>query len=525
MKKIILSIIALAFLVTSCDKSTLELTNPNEPGLDVLTSEVGMAKAANGVYNSLRYAEGYYFIWFALTNHNMMGDATAVSAGNFGWRWANQVSSITRTDGTVILPPEGGSQPVELDARNTRDYGSDNVYAHEWIPTYSLIAHCNLMLKNIDGANFTGTEAVINVKKSTYKAWFLWWKAYAYSRIGSMYEKGLIVNEFGELNNNYVGYAEIIAEAARIFNEAKSILSNIDESDPNYTSIMGSVIPSQMQTGKGGIITPSMFIRNINTYLARNILVNKTAAELSSAELAEIKSLSENGIKSSDKIFTVKSTDNDNTCLVYQTVWSPYRLLVGWELLSERLVQDFKSGDARYTRNIKPLPTPTFNPRGRGFSYGTRYTLHPIEAGGDYATLVHGSAEIPLATTYEENLLMLAEAEIRGGSVETGLGYIDDVRAYQTAALPAVKGTGLSKDQALEELRRERRIGLFLKNTAFYDARRWGVLKPVSQGGGRKNAVVVVNAAGDVDAGCTIDYNYRERFPVPANETDFNPMN
>jgi hypothetical protein len=525
MKKIIFSIMTLGLLFTSCDKSTLELTNPNEPGLDVLTSEVGMSKAANGVYNSLRYAEGYYFVWFVLTNHNIMGDATAVSAGNFAWRWANQVSSITKSDGTKLLPPTGGSQGTELADRNSRDFGTDNIFAHEWIPTYSLIAHCNLMLENLDKANFSGSTEVINSKKKTYRAWFLWWKGYAYSRIGSIYEKALIVNNFGELNTNYVGSSEIIAEAARNFNEAKTILATIAEDDANYLSIIGTIIPIQMQSGNGGIITPTAFIRNINTYLARNILVNKYASDLTSAELTEIKTLATNGIKSTDKIFTVKTTDNENTCLVYQSAWSPYRLLAGWEFISERLVQDFKTGDARYTRNIKPLATPRFNPSGRGLSYGTRYTLIPIESGGDYATQQAALGEIPLATTYEENMLMLAEAEIRANNIETGLGYIDDVRAYQNAGLAAVKGTGLTKDQALEELRRERRIGLFLKNTAFYDARRWGILKPVAQGGGRTNAVVVTSAAGAVDAGCTIDYNYREWFPVPANETDFNPIN
>lgn len=526
MKKIIISLFALTLLVSSCDKESLELTNPNEPGLDVLTSEVGMSKAGSGIYNSLRNVNDYYFIWFALTNHNMMGDITTVSAGNFGWRWANQVSSITKSDGTKLLPPTGGSQATELDARNSRDYGSDNVYAHEWIPMYSLIAHCNLMLENVEMANFTGSAAEIQTKKDAYKVWFLWWKGYAYSRIGSLYEKALIINSFGELNKNYVPNTEIIVEAGRNFNEAKTILAGIADDNAIFNSIIQLLIPAQMQAaGKGGVITSKAFIRNINTYLARNIMVNKYASELTAADLTQIKSLASEGINSTDKIFTVRTSDNENTCLVYQSAWSPYRLLAGWESVSERWVQDFKAGDARYTRNIKPLATVNFNPRGRGLSYGTRYTLIPTQSGGDYASLEPLQAEIPLAATYEENMLMLAEAEIRANNIETGLGYIDDVRAYQNAGLAAVKGTGLTKDQALEELRRERRIGLFLKNTAFYDARRWGILKPVAQGGGRTNAVVVTSAAGAIDAGCTIDYNYREWFPVPANETDFNPIN
>ena len=84
---------------------------------------------------------------------------------------------------------------------------------------------------------------------------------------------------------------------------------------------------------------------------------------------------------------------------------------------------------------------------------------------------------------------MLAEVKIRQGNTDAGLAHIDAVRNYQNAQLAAVAGTGLSQAQALEELRRERRIGLFLKGTPFYDARRWGLLKPLAQGGGRHNAL------------------------------------
>ena len=357
----------------ACDKQDLELTNPNEPGLNVLATEEGMIKAGLGVYNSLRDVEGYYFVWFALTEHNFMGDATTVSAGNFGWRWANQVSSITRTDGTVDTPPTGGSQPEELDARNSRDFQSDNVYAHEWIPMYSMIAHCNLVLSVIDEAKFSGSDSEIALKKEVYKAWFKWWKGYAYSRLGSLYEQALIVGNYGELVSTYSDRTAIIAEAATNFEDAKTILATISEGNPTYNAIMAGIIPSQMQSGSGGVPSPGAFIRNINTYLARNILVNKYASELTSTDLSNIKTYASEGIRESDPIFIVTTTDNENTCLVYQSAWSPYRLLAGWENLSERLVQDFKAGDARYTRNVKNLTNVNYNPRGRGIAYGTRY--------------------------------------------------------------------------------------------------------------------------------------------------------
>lgn len=519
MKKIFITTVLVGLLM-SCDKDTLKLVNPNEPGLEALQTETGIQKAALGVYDPLRYSNGFYYTWFVLTNHNIMGDATVTSVGNFGWRWVNQVASITRPNGTVVNPPAGSSQPVMLEQYNSRDQGTSNPQAHEWVPMYATIGHANLMLSIIDNVQFTGTAAEIATKKKTYEAWFLWWKGFCYSRLGSIYSQALINNTYGEISTTYHSNAEIITEAKRNFEEAKAILATISDSDNTYDELMTSFIPSYFRVGNGGLIKPSMFIRNINSYLARNILVNKYAADLTATELTEIETLANAGIQQTDKIFTIRSGEDSNTCFVYQTAWSPYRILTAWERVSERLVQDFKAGDNRFTRNITLMSAPAFNPGGRGISYGTRYI--PVD-GGDYASFSNGTVEMPMGITYEETQLMLAEVKIRRGEIDAGLSHIDGVRSHQNAQLTAVSGTGLTQVQALEELRSERRIGLFLKGTAFYDARRWGVLKPVAQGGGRTNANVVVATDGTVEA-CTIDYNYKEWFDVPAQETDFNPI-
>ncbi|WP_238200691.1 RagB/SusD family nutrient uptake outer membrane protein [Capnocytophaga canimorsus] len=519
MKKIIILVTLVSFFA-SCSKESLELYNPNEPGTESLATEEGIQKAAYGVYNPMRDSDDYYYYWFVLTNHNIMGDVTTVSAGNFGWRYVNQVASITRPNGVVVTPPVGGTQVKMLEQFNSRDQGNNNPSAHEWVPMYGVIGHTNLMLSVLDDVQFTGTASEIATKKNTYKAWFLWWKAFAYSRIGSIYSKGLITDQYNKLVGNYVSNAEVLAEAKKVFTEAKNILSTINESDDTYKEIMNSLIPSHLKSGNGGFISPGMFVRNINSYLARNILVNKYASELTQAELTEVEMLTNEGIKATDKIFTVRSNADDDLCLVYTTAWSPYRLLAGWENISERLVQDFKNGDNRFERNIALRGSAIYNPRGRGLSYGTRYQAVD---GGDYASSTAGSVEIPIACSYEENQLMLAEVKIRNNNVNDGLTHIDAVRNYQNAQLPNVSGMGLTKEQALEELRKERRVGLFQKGVAFYDARRWGILKPVAQGGGRQNANVVVDGNGTVEP-CTIDYTYKEWFDVPAQETDFNPV-
>ena len=117
---------------------------------------------------------------------------------------------------------------------------------------------------------------------------------------------------------------------------------------------------------------------------------------------------------------------------------------------------------------------------------------------------------------------MKEEALIYTGKIDDGLKSIDAVRAAQGAGLAAVAGTGLTLEQAKEELRRERRVGLAFRGVSFYDARRWGVIDPVANGGGRKGAVII-DKAGKVNTNGTIEYNFLDYWDVPDNELKYNP--
>jgi hypothetical protein len=55
-----------------------------------------------------------------------------------------------------------------------------------------------------------------------------------------------------------------------------------------------------------------------------------------------------------------------------------------------------------------------------------------------------GELEIYIGPTYEENQLMLAEANIRTGSIPAGLALIDQVRDYQGAGVAHIGGSGLN---------------------------------------------------------------------------------
>jgi hypothetical protein len=200
----------------------------------------------------------------------------------------------------------------------------------------------------------------------------------------------------------------------------------------------------------------------------------------------------------------------------------------GLSFVSERLIQDIQPGDQRLT-NFVPYPGgAVVNVLNRGIQFGTRYVPLDIEKGGRYATENYSaSATVAIAPTWEENALMTAEADIYLGNVNAGLLLIDQVRASQGAGLPPLAGTGISQGAAIAELHSERRIGLYLHNVSWYDARRWGITAPASQGGGRTGNIVVPGSLIGGTAAkvlpCFINYSFSDYWDVPQNELDFNP--
>jgi hypothetical protein len=504
-----------AILAVSCSKKQLDQPNPNFPGLPALKTEEGFIRLGTGIYNKMGWNNQYDYWWMVMTYHNTMGDMTWSSVGNFGMRWANQVERIILDNGTILTPPQGGNQGTELKARNTRSNGDQNVFNYEWTAMYQVNNQANMIISQGDDPDLL-LSGNAETKKNTMKAWAYWWKGFAYSRIGSMYVAGVIANDPGKSNSDFKDRTLIIAEANANFDKATQALNAITDM-ASYNAVLDKLIPSFNKTGKGGLFTPAEWKRHINTYKARNILVNKKPADLTTVEWNSILTLTADGLTANDKILTMRSADAND--VVSQTAWSPFRLTTNaWEFVSERWIQEFKTGDARKTKNLVTRANPAVNQSGRGFQYGTRYDLKLVENGGDYVSALAGRAEVPMAASYEENVLTRAEAMIRTNNIEGGLALIDQVRTYQNAQLPAVAGTGLNLAQALDELYRERRIALFEKNTPFYDYRRFGYACK----GCQRTGVVVLGPGGAVNTNATIVYNYMDYFDVPLNELDFN---
>jgi hypothetical protein len=279
-----------------------------------------------------------------------------------------------------------------------------------------------------------------------------------------------------------------------------------------------------------------MWQHSINTLKARNILVNTRAADMSTAQWTTILDLTAAGVASTDLVFTGRSNaSSDFLSPTVGTVSAKTSGATGTYKITERLIQDFKTGDRRFVTNFRvrvksdkdPTVTPYIGETSRGNSFFTRWelidrgTLSDTISTIKFADQRAGGYELFLASSYEENALMRAEALIYSSQIDNGLALIDEVRKSQGAKLSAVSGTGLSLDDAKEELRRERRIGLLFRALSFYDARRWGILDPVSAGGGRKHAVAL-SRTGVVNSNATINYNFLDYWDVPDNEIAYN---
>ncbi|MFT4032405.1 MAG: RagB/SusD family nutrient uptake outer membrane protein [Siphonobacter sp.] len=528
----------LLLLGLSACKDQLDVENPNQPSSGAVTTESGIMSFGQGIYitgfKDLKYYDGVpgYFWSGAIGFHELMGDVIGTDIANV---YINQIgcpNSVTLDDGTVMLNPSSPNEQITFirTTANLISAAGDNSTYYEWAYMYNLNNVCNTLLENVDNITYTGDS---DTKKNTIKAWAYWWKGYAYSRIGSIYYAG-IINDLANgavlngTNGNYVTKEAMIAAATENFDKAITALNAITTTS-DYNTVLTGLIPSFNLTGHGGLLTPEMWKRNINTMKARNILVNTKASAMTAAQWAQILTLTQDGIKSSDYVFTGRSnTNGDFLSPTTGTVSAKTTGASNTYKISERLIQDFKTGDNRFSNNFTQRSSAYIGEVSRGNSFYTRYQL--VNRGSvtgdatviEYSNTNAGGYELFLAGSYEENALMQAEALIYTGSIEEGLALIDAVRTSQGAGIDAVAGTGLSLTEAKEELRRERRIGLLFRALSFYDARRWGVIDAVADGGGRTNAVAL-STTGVVSTSATIDYNFLDYWDVPAQELTYNP--
>ena len=530
--KILVGLLGITLSFTACKKD-LDITNVNSPTPASAQNENGLYPFAQGTiylngFHNLKYSDGVYGRFWpgAMGFHELMGDVVGAEAANAFMNQIGCPNRVTLDNGTVVVnPSQPNTQYALLRAANNNAQSGSNTTFYEWAYMYNLITASNSIIELADKTTFTGAGAA--TKKATIKAWAYWWKGFAYSRIGSTYYAGLIQNATtadAATNGNYVTKEAIIAEASSNFDKAVTSLGGAT-STTDYTATLGKLIPTYLQKGKGGILTIDMWKRNINTMKARNILVNTLRSSMTSAQWSSILTLVNDGIKSSDLIFTARTDANGSfieSTVADKTGQAATTGSTNTYKLSERWVQDFVAGDKRKDQNVITLSSVGLFNTDRGNSFNTRYSLKYAGAGlagvYTYANNVIGANEITMAGTFEENELMKAEALIMTGQTDLGAASIDAVRTYQGAGLTAL-GSGLTQAAAYEQLRRERRIALAFKGLSFYDARRWDIIAPNKA----RTGVTVISSTGVVNTNASIVYGFLDYWDVPDNELAYNP--
>jgi starch-binding outer membrane protein, SusD/RagB family len=548
-------------LVTFACKDQLQVGNPNSPTFSAnVTDEAGLSALAlgtiyiNGFQNGDAWLGNSYFsINYGFME--LMADNSGADAANQNISTMNVPDLVTVDDGTLI-PTQGRAIPLErtYNTRASTGAGYNYVY-YQWLNAYALNNGCNVLLAEIPTVKLSSSSKV-----GAFTALAYWWKGWAYAAVGSLYYSGLIVNgkqagsSITPTNDNYVTHDVVIAESNKWYLKADSVAATI-ASPGDFVTVMGECIPPYFQTGLGSAPSVTDFRANIQSMLARNILVNKlnpfvngvvnstigksSTTTMAAADWNQVLTYATKGVGTSNNVFaghsaavnTVFTTPSGTVASMTAGPNASTTFKIG-----ERYMASFHNGDAvgtdlRLAQNFTQTYDTTIKTPYLNINFGTRWALYRNVAGSmppktltgvyQFANWNDGVYTCYIGTSYEENALMLAEANIMLGNIDAGLAFVDAVRAYQGAGVNAVSGTGLSQAQAMNELVMERRAALAFRGLAFYDARRWGWIYDVSNGGGVYK-VPFLKVDGSLHT-ATINYNFLDYWDVPADEFVLNP--
>jgi hypothetical protein len=538
---ILLFIVTIAVVSSSCKKSTLQVGDPNDPTIvGNVNNETGLlAFAMGGVYqNGFINGDGWLGdSYFSLPYGylELMSDNIGADASN------NQITTVgypvyyILDNGTKV--PTNSSQISVLRTYNILGGSGNNPMYFQWQNMYALNAACNQILYIAPTIKLGGDATT---RLNTIKAWCYWWKGYAYSQIGSMYYSGLVQDDsLNNSNNHYLPKDSILSRSNYYLNLAAGVLSGISNAG-DYNTELSQMIPAPCQYDHGGVPTTAMWLRNINTLLARNIICNKLApyvdgnpnasiqnastSAMGASDWQQVITLATNGIQQGDVVFDAHSTSTNT--IFSAGAGTAAAMTTGDNIsvtfkISVRYIQCFGPTDKRLTTDVRKSGIYN-NP-----FYGTPYDIIDSLQQSVTGVTILGSTQVGqyeayIAGSFEENELMLAEAYIRTGNIDKGLSYVDAVRAYQGAGVAPVSGTGLTLAQAMQQLSNESRVALVFRGLSYYNSRRWGWIYDISNGGGQYGQMLY-NADGSWETNMTVDYNFMDYWDIPADETQLNP--
>jgi len=491
-----------------CEKQ-LDVTNPNNPTPDIVKSEEGMKRQALGLWNG---GGGGWWEWVSWTLLEAMGDNVVLPWINFDWnRFFGNIELIEYSDGTAPWSPRMQASPSFSQTQWVNFVNDRQVtgggYEAQWESAYRFNNEANRILQALDSQGGVPFSSNAQEKEDAYRSWAHFWKGYAYQMVGLFYNKGLIIDEPDATNSDYQNSAQMIEAAQAEYDLALQTASS-------FGVIASAVIPDIFPTN----ITTASYIQNIYTLKARALLMSKRRTNITQAEWQQIRDWANQGLMTNDGALVI---DSDESTYLF-AVTHRWRLATNiWARVSPRVVQVVNENpngtDARAAR---------FQFDSSGGTYANRVTQPQINspwlvvAGTPYASQSPGTPQFVVSA--EENMLMLAEAELALGNPGTAADWVNQERKMplQQAGLPDETSVDMTT------IRNERKIALFGRALAFYDARRLGEIDSQADGGGVQGAWVYhidSNQNLVLDSDASLFFDFLSYYDIPAAEQDFNP--
>jgi hypothetical protein len=500
-KKYLVLLLGLLLMPLACEEQ-LDITNPNNPTPDIVLSEEGMKRQAVGIWD----APGGFWEWVGWSLMEAMGDNIVMPWTNFDWnRFFGNIELIEYSDGTDDWSPRIQASPSRTQAEWVNFVNDRQVtqggYEALWLTAYGFNTEANRMLQALDnGVAFTGN---IQAKENAYRAWAHFWKGYAYSLVGLFYEQGVVNNDPTGTNSDFKTSAEMIAASQAELDLALQFAAD-------FGVIANDVVPNIFPTS----LTTASFIQNIHTLKARNLLMSKRREAISATEWQQIKDWAEDGLMANDGALLFDSDESTHL----SSITHRWRLSTNvWHRVSPRVIQILsENGDQRLNR---------FQFTTAGGSFANRTTRPQINSpwltlsGTPYASASPGTPQYVLSA--EENMLMLAEAELGLGNPGPAAGWVNTVREMP------LQGAGLADESSvtMQDIRNERKVALFGRALAFYDARRLGEIDARAEGGGVTGVWVYhIDSGGNLvlDDNANLYFDFLSYYAIPDAEADFN---
>ncbi|HLV25534.1 MAG TPA: RagB/SusD family nutrient uptake outer membrane protein [Gemmatimonadales bacterium] len=471
---------AAAVLVTSTACGDLEVTNPNNPGVDKVLATAGDVESlALGSWSSYWWTHTYMEGTMAMA---VTADVLTANFGNFGMRFNNTEPRIPYDNNSA-----GGDRAVTEE---------------QWDGMYSAVGAANDALYatihlGIEQPTEDQAKSVEWISRLT--------QASVYSQLALIFDQAFIVNEdtVKTLSESPGTFDIALHPHGVVRDYAMSLWDDIiaETSTATWNVVQPDLVMGLHESS--GSLTPAYLNKVANTMAARTLAYDaRSGAETAAVDWNRVLNYATNGV-------TDITGAGPGIMLEYGPNWASYTNLYGnllsWLRVDHRIINMMApnipatftdhadpnspdrqlgiSDDARYGTDIKFIPATVGGvPQSYGAVIGdplrgiymmsTHYHARWENISFNVNTDVRNGNPIPFVLPAENNLL-IAEALIRtGGDLGIAADLINLTRVDRGGLAPATAGDGAA--QLLDYLLYERYIELMnTGSTEWLDARRF----------------------------------------------------